>query len=275
MTTIFVSYTKENAECAEHIRQSLEARGYCVWREQQSLSIDDILHPRSVEHIILGSAAIILVWSSSAALSEWVERQILFAQRLKKTIFPVVLDATDLPNTLVVDTTITGQALCNDTVALLVALPNFPSSQSTDPLIKLAERAAHEFIGVRKEAVDLAADILKRNEHREVVLAILEYLARHDLMAGVRDKAQEVLEVATKQAVPVPLLHPEDSRHTFQVKCKKCGHITSFDKRVACSKEEKWREIKKRAGKELDVLQLFCEQCKEEMFVHVDCEGYK
>lgn len=35
--------------------------------------------------------------------------------------------------------------------------------------------------------------MLARNEHREEILALLEYLARHDLMTGVREKAQEAL----------------------------------------------------------------------------------
>lgn len=47
------------------------------------------------------------------------------------------------------------------------------------PLIKLSEQAAHEFIRIRKEAIDEAAEMLKQNEHREEVLSILEYLAKN------------------------------------------------------------------------------------------------
>ena len=56
--------------------------------------------------LILGSAAVVLVWSSAAAQAAWVARHILFAQRLKKLILPVVLDGTALPNTLIVDSNI-------------------------------------------------------------------------------------------------------------------------------------------------------------------------
>ena len=204
MTQIFVSHSPNDAECAEQIRQGLEAKGYSVWREPASLSMESILYPRTIENDLLRSAAIVLVWSSNAAQSEWVERHILFAQRLKKLIVPVVIDGTDLPTTLIVDTIITGQVPCADVVAQLP--PDFPSPNSTDPLIVLSERAAHEYIRERKAAIDQAADMLQRGEHREEVLAILEYLAHTDLMMGVRDKAQEVLDADAKQASPPPPL---------------------------------------------------------------------
>src|SRR5713226_1102470 len=99
MTTIFVSHTKEDADCAERIRQGLEAKGYTTWREPTSLTMESILYPRTIENVILSSAAVVLVWSSSAASAasaEWVERHILFAQQLKKPIVPVVIDGTGL-----------------------------------------------------------------------------------------------------------------------------------------------------------------------------------
>src|SRR6266702_3704060 len=135
MTNIFVSHAKENAACAEPINQDLEARGYRVYREPQSLDLNSILYPRTIENVILGSAAVILVWSSSAAQSEWVERHTLFAQRLKKSLLPVMIDGTILPNTLVSDSAITSQIPCSDVVAQLVT--HLPSPNSTDRFIVL------------------------------------------------------------------------------------------------------------------------------------------
>src|SRR5579859_834307 len=119
MTQIFVSHSPNDAACAESIRQELEAKGYTVWREPTSLSIESILYPRTIENDLLRSASIVLIWSSSAAQSEWVERHILFAQRLKKLIVPVVIDGTALPTTLIVNTIITSQASCTDVMAQL------------------------------------------------------------------------------------------------------------------------------------------------------------
>ncbi len=272
MTIVFVSHTQEDAACAESIRQELEAKGYSVWREPASLSMESILYPRTIENDLLRSAAIVLVWSSSAEQSEWVERHILFAQRLKKLIVPVVIDGTDLRTTLIVDTIITSQVPCKNVVAQLP--PDFPSPNSTDPLIVLSEQAAHEYIRERKAAIDQAAVILQRGEHREEVLAILEYLAQNDLMMGVRDKAQEVLDVDAKKVTPPPL-RPDESRHIFGVRCKN-GHVSYFDKRRVCSAyKEVPREIRQSAGMELDELHLKCDHCGVEVVAREDCRGYK
>jgi len=270
---MFVSHTKEDAECAEHIHQVLEAKGYTTWCESAALTMESILYPRTIENVILSSAAIILVWSrnSSAAQSEWIERYILFAQRLKKLILPVVIDGAALPNSLVSVTLIMGHNSCNDVVAQL--LPLLPPPDSTDPLIKLSERAAHAFIRIRKEAIDQAAEMLLRGEHREDVLGILEYLARNDQMMGVRDKAQEVLDADAKKVAPPP--PSSQSRHIFGARCRN-GHITYYDKRKVCPVSSMVvRDIVERAGKKLDDLYLKCGQCNEEMVVRVDCEGYK
>src|SRR3989442_9865690 len=191
MTTIFVSFAKEDTACAEHILRDLETQGYTAWREPGYPDPGDSSYPRMIENAILKSAAVVLVWSSHATQSIWVQRHTSFAQSLKKLVIPVELDSTILPNTLVAVTPVRSQAPCTDAVASLLAQPDFPPSQSTDPLIALSEKAAHEFIRVRKEAIDQAAEMLQRGEHREAVLAILEYLASKDLMMGVRDKAQE------------------------------------------------------------------------------------
>ena len=273
MTTIFVSHTKEDTDCAEHIRCGLEAKGYTTWREPPSLTLESILYPRTIENVILGSAAVVLVWSSSATQSEWVERHMLFAQSLKKPIFPIVLGGTGLPNTLVSVTPIPGQALCTDATASLMALPMFPAPQSTDPLIKLSEQAAHEFIRIRKEAIDQAAGMLKQNERREEVLAILEYLAHNDLMTGVRDKAQKVLDADAKKGT-TPAFRPEESRHIIGVRCRN-GHITYFDKWRICPDKEVLVRSFERAGVELDERDLTCGQCGVEVRVHVDCRGYR
>ena len=272
MTQIFVSNAKNDAACAETIRQGLEARGYSTWREPTSLGMESILYPRTIENIILGSAAVILVWSSSAAQSEWVERHMLFAQHLKKLIVPVVIDGTDLPNTVVSVKPLTSNPPCTDVMAQLPA--DFPQPDSADPLIVLSEQAAHEYIRERKVAIDQAAEMLQRGEHREAVLALLEYLAHNDLMMGVRDKAQEVLDADAKKMIP-PQLRSGESRHIFGVRCKN-GHVSYFDKRQVCSAyKEVPREIRQSAGIELDELHLTCDQCGVGVVARKDCRGYK
>ena len=269
MTQIFVSHAPNDTECAEQIRQGLEAKGYSVWRVPASLSMESILYPRTIENDLLRSAAIVLVWSSSAAQSEWVERHSLFAQRLKKLIVPVVIDGTALPTTLIVDTIIKSQVPCTNVVAQLP--PDFPSPNSTDPLTVLSERAAHEYIRERKAAIDQAAEMLQRGEHREAVLAILEYLAHNDLMMGVRDRAQEVLDADASRG-QTPAFRSDESRHIIGVRCKN-GHVTYFDKRRICNDKVNVIRVM-RAGVELDQRDLTCGECGTEVSVRVDCRGY-
>jgi TIR domain-containing protein len=272
LTAIFLSHAQENVVCAEKIHKDLESKGYIVRREPETLELDSILHPRTIENVILGSAAVILLWSSSAARSEWVEKHILTAQSLKKLILPVSIDETSLPNTLVAVSPITSKAPCTDIVAQLPQ--DFPLPDSTDPLIILSEQAAHDYIRLRKEAIDHAAEMLKRGEHREAVLAILEYLAQNDLMIGVRDKAQEALDADAKKDAPSPI-RPDESRHIFGVRCKN-EHVSYFDKRRVCSAyKEVPRDIRQSAGQELDELHLTCDQCGVEVVARVDCRGYK
>src|SRR5947208_5198414 len=115
--------------------------------------------------------------------------------------------------------------------------------------------------------------MLQQNEYFEEVLALLEYLARHDLIMGVREKAQEVLD--THNGIVAPPAFPSESRHIFGVRCEK-GHISYFDKRRVCNATRpELRGLLQRAGKELDELHLRCDTCGIEIVAHVDCEGYK
>ena len=278
MTTIFVSHAEENTDCAETMRRGLETQGYTSWREPGYPGPTETSYPHMIENAILGNAAVVLVWSSAAAQAAWVARHILFAQRLKKLILPVVLDGTALPNTLIVasSTIIPCQPPCDDAVTQL--LPHLPPPDSTDPFIKLLELAANnDFNSQRKEAIYQAAAMLQRNEHREEVLAILEYLANHDLMMGVRDKAKEALEAdAKKIAPPPPFLRPSDSRHIIGVQCEQCKHVTYFDKRRICAPQgQVIRETEEGDRAEWDRMELPCERCGHKIPTHVDCREYR
>ncbi len=272
MTTIFVSHAQADASCAETICRGLEAGGYAVFREPGYPGPGEASYPHMIENAILGSAALVLVWSSAASREAWVERHIHFAQRLHKLILPVALDGTPLPNTLIVEHVIPCQPPCDDAAAQL--LPHLTQLDSIAPLIKLSEEAANDRILSRKEAIEQADGMLQRSEHRDEVLAILEYLAKNDLMMGGRDKAQEALEADSKRAAPVlqpPYLKLGDPHDIFGARCKN-GHVTYFNKRRACS--DRSGVVRDRAGKQLNELHLKCGTCGDVMAVLIDCEGY-
>jgi len=273
MTRIFLSFSNVDTACINQIRTGLEGQGYAIWQQPDYPGPQSASYPHIIENAIIGSAALIMLWSKNAAQDAWIERQFIFAQDLRKPLFPVLLDSTSLPNTLVATSPLSIQPSCADTVAALVALPNFPPAQSSDPFMTIYEQATHEFIRERKAAIDRAAEMIKQGEHSENLLALLQYLAKHDLIMGVRDRAQEVLDAEAKQALPSPI--PQDSRHFFGVRCKN-GHISSFDKRLVCSAyKEATRAVKERAGKKLDELWLKCTTCGVDVVAYVDCEDYR
>jgi hypothetical protein len=265
MTTIFLSHADGDHACANEMRQGLETAGYTVWREPDYPTPRDASYPYVIENGILGSAAVVVLWSRSSASFAWVKRHILIAQRFFKPLVPVRLDETGLPSTLLAES-LSSQQPCSDVVAQI--LPRLPAPGSTDPLLTLGEQAAHTSIHMRRAAIDHAVAMLQRGEHREAVLAILEYLARNDLMNGVREKAQGVLATARQQnmASPPPPARSQDARHLFDVRCQN-GHITTFDRRQVCAQRT---EIMRG----LDELILTCPACHIEMAVDVDCEGY-
>lgn len=274
MTSLFLTFAKADQVCAEQLRQGLEAQGYRVWREPTTISQQLALYPRTIEQQILSSAVIVLLWSAEAAQIEQVEQRITFAQSLLKPLLAVTLDTTPLPASLTAS--IGAHALCAD--ALVQLLPHLPSPQSSDSLLTMCEKAAHEYLRERKEAIMLGAEMLARDEQRDAVVAVLRYLAQHDLMMGVREKAQEALDADTKRHAPVPAssplhLRPEDARHIFGIRCTN-GHVTYYDKRLVCAHETLVRLTRGRGNEREIPLELPCGTCPEVVAVTVDCRGY-
>lgn len=277
MTRIFLSYAQENVTCAEQLRTGLEALDYTIWREPTYPDLNSASYPRMIETAVLGSAALILAWSQYTAQNAWVERNVLFAQQLKKPIFPIMLDGTILPNTLISTLPSLIQTDCTAAVQALLALSSFPPAHSTDALITLSELASHDYIHERKAAIDRATDLLARGEHHEKILALLAYLAQNDAIMGVREKAQGVLDDEVKKlAPPTPsTFRPQDAQYIFGVRCKN-GHVSYFDKRVVCTAHTSFpRVYRASAGKELDELYLTCQICGVEVVAYEDCGGYE
>lgn len=277
MTQIFVAHAEQDANCAEQMRRDLEAKGYTTWRQPASLQVRDLLSSHTMETVLLGSAAVILLWSQHAAQAGPVAQQVLFAQGLHKPIVLVLLDGTALPATLVAAPSLSGQDPCTDVVARLLQLAVLPAPGSTDPLLVLAEQAASDLLRERKAAIELAARLLAQDEQREAVLAILAYLAQHDQMDGVREKAKEAIAADTQrhaQGSAGPLPAPAPSPHVFGVPCKN-GHVTYFDKRKVCRGAISQVHRIVRGGQPEEVeLVLECGTCHEQLPVRVECGGY-
>lgn len=274
MTQIFISHSKEDSESAQQMRIELEAKGYAVWKAPESIAPGSASYPRTIENGIRGSSGIIVVWSASASQSEWVEREILVAQRLLKRIFPVTIDNTELPITLVNIQAIISAPPCEGVISQLP--PHLPEPDTDDALTPVLAQLAHDWIRVRKQGIEHAAKLLEREEYREEVLALLEDVARTDLMMTVREKAGAALHAYRRRQAPTDA-GEGDSRHIFGVRCAK-EHVTYFDKRQVCAASSTFvRNVVRRAGMELDEIYLKCGEpdCDCEMVVRIDCEGYR
>jgi hypothetical protein len=199
MTSLFLLHASEDAARAENLRTSLTIQGYQVWCEPLSLPVSDMLDPRAIENAILGSAVVLLLWSGSAARSAEVARHLPFALSLKKAIVLLLLDQTGLPATLDRFPPFMVQSLCADIVTQLMQESLLPPPDSADPLFTLAQLAASSLLSERKTAVQQANAMLERNEQRPAVLAVLTYLVQHDLIIGVRELAQEALDVDARR----------------------------------------------------------------------------
>lgn len=273
MTQIFISHAHEDSPCAEQIRHDLEAEGYVVWKDAQSLPPGSASYPRAIANGIRGSAAVVVVWSASAAPSEWVEREVLVAQRLRKPIFPVMTDDTDLPITLVNVQAIRSPAPCTDAVSHL--RPHLPAPSADELFDALLAELSHEYIRVRQEGIARAEELARKEPYGEQVLALLEDLAHNDLIGIVRDDARAALDRLNPQP-PAGLPGSPDSRHIFGARCRN-GHVSYFDRREVCpaSGSVIRRRTVMRGGAEIDELILKCRECGEELTAHVDCAGYK
>lgn len=272
---IFVLSAPEDAACAQQILRSCEDSGYQAWTQLSSFQMPGPLSPISQDHMIIGSAAIIGIWSQATAGSAEVERLLLFAQRLRKNVVVLTLDSTTLPTALAAVKTISIQRPCDHCMDQIT--PLLPPAGSQDGLQTLVDRASHEYIRERKAAIEQAATMLQQNQQREAVLALLEHLAQHDTITSVRDKAQEVLNAYTQPSTQLSTSPSQnmDSSSTFGVRCKN-GHISYFDKRYVCKATyEVPRGLSQHAGKNLDELILSCTTCGETIVAYVDCEGYR
>jgi hypothetical protein len=93
MSHIFISYSKKDIAFARHLRALLEAEGFAVWMDEAKL-VPSQRWWRTIESNIKSAAAFVIVMSPNAAESDWVEREILYAERpsLNKPIFPILLE---------------------------------------------------------------------------------------------------------------------------------------------------------------------------------------
>ena len=90
MAHIFISYSKQDIDFTRYLKTLLEAEGYAVWVDEARLT-PSARWWKAIEQNIETCSAFIIVMSPNAYESDWVEREILLAEKEKRPIIPVLL----------------------------------------------------------------------------------------------------------------------------------------------------------------------------------------
>lgn len=93
MGHIFISYSHKDKAYAHKLQQHLLKKGFESW-------IDDRIDfgarwPHEIEKRVRNCDAFILIMSPNSNESEWVQNELMLARKLKKRIFPLLLDGED------------------------------------------------------------------------------------------------------------------------------------------------------------------------------------
>ena len=91
----FMSYSRDDIDLQRRIAAELRERGINVWVDVENLIPGSPAWEREVERSIRAAAGLIVLLSPSSNNSEWVRREISFAEHNEKRIFPVLLSGDE------------------------------------------------------------------------------------------------------------------------------------------------------------------------------------
>lgn len=96
MAQVFISYSRKDLAFVERLSKDLKAAGLEVWYDLSGLEIG--MHwGMEIQAAILKSQYIIIVLSPNSIVSEWVEREFIYASNHKIKVIPLIHEACDLP----------------------------------------------------------------------------------------------------------------------------------------------------------------------------------
>jgi hypothetical protein len=91
---IFLSYNREDQDCARLFAEALGREGFDVWWDV-GLRVGEA-YDEVTERALRKSKAVIVLWSKKAAASRWVRAEATLAQR-NKTLFPCMIEPCERP----------------------------------------------------------------------------------------------------------------------------------------------------------------------------------
>ncbi|MDX2162838.1 MAG: toll/interleukin-1 receptor domain-containing protein [bacterium] len=95
MTDIFLSHSKQDALIARRIYRDLCAKGLTVWMDETGLPAGDPSWRRTIAAAIRGSRHFVALFSPAALGSEWVQKELEYAEAHEKRVIPVLIQGSE------------------------------------------------------------------------------------------------------------------------------------------------------------------------------------
>lgn len=91
---VFLSYSRKDTAMMQHVRDDLRASGLMVWTDE-GLDVGTPSWMQDIDLAIRNTGCLVVLLSPDAYQSEWVGREITFAQTHNKRIFPLLIRGSD------------------------------------------------------------------------------------------------------------------------------------------------------------------------------------
>jgi serine/threonine protein kinase len=92
---VFISYSRRDNDYVRQLHDYLQQNGLQIWIDDQIEHGDQWFI--TINDAIKTSAAVLVIMSPDAEVSEWVNKEILLAKRYRKPIFPILLHGEEMP----------------------------------------------------------------------------------------------------------------------------------------------------------------------------------
>ncbi|NWG07957.1 MAG: toll/interleukin-1 receptor domain-containing protein [Chloroflexi bacterium] len=89
--SIFISYSRRDKEAMQKIAFFLRDQGFKVWVDNEKLIPGTAAWEQSIEDALKRAFAVIVILSPDSKNSEWVRREITYADQFNKRVFPVLI----------------------------------------------------------------------------------------------------------------------------------------------------------------------------------------
>ena len=152
MSHIFISYSHKDGDYAHKLSDALKKNGFSPSMDED-IEYGDRCIP-TITEAIRRSSCVMVIMTPDAEQSEWVEKEILIAQREKKRIFPLLLQGIEFPSLINVQSVnVSGgimppQRFFDEKLAEVAPLGTPPAPRAR-PMQKVAPPTTNRPIGER------------------------------------------------------------------------------------------------------------------------------